>query len=88
MHIPQFIRDLKRQELSLLLFSSSSVEKKNHHHVKLFYGKTCMGGGQKKEHSVVHDILNFENMQLYYLKYNTPLLFRKKNIKIDLSKND
>ena len=70
MHIPQFIRYLKRQGLSLLLFSSSSIEKKNHQHVKLFYGKTCMGGGQKEKQSVVHNLLDFENRQLYYLKYN------------------
>jgi hypothetical protein len=88
MHTPQFIRDLKRQGLSLLLFSSSSIEKKNHHHVKLFYGKTCMGGGQKKEQSAIYDLLSFENRQLYYLKYNIPLLFKKKNIKIDLSENN
>jgi hypothetical protein len=37
MHIPQFLKDLKNQGLSLRLFSSSGVEKKNHHHVNTLF---------------------------------------------------
>src|SRR2546426_997756 len=37
MHIPQFLKELKNQALSLRLFSSSSVEKKNHHHVNIIF---------------------------------------------------
>ncbi|CAJ0839576.1 19613_t:CDS:2 [Entrophospora sp. SA101] len=69
MHIPQFLKELKNQALSLRLFSSS---------VCLFFGITCMGGGEKKQ-SAVYKILNFENRQLYYLKNNTPSSFKKKN---------
>jgi len=47
-----------------------------------------MGGGKKEKQSVVRNLLDFENRQLYYLKYNIPLLFKKKNVKINLSEDD
>ncbi|PKK61451.1 hypothetical protein RhiirC2_718407 [Rhizophagus irregularis] len=33
-HIPEFLRNLKRKNLSLRIFSTSSIEKKNHNQVK------------------------------------------------------
>lgn len=48
----------------------------------MFFGITCMGGGEKKQ-SAVYKILNFENRQLYYLKNNTPSSFKKKIIRIN-----
>ncbi|PKY59032.1 hypothetical protein RhiirA4_514176 [Rhizophagus irregularis] len=70
-HIPEFLQNLKEKNLSLWLFSTSSIEKKNHNQVQLFFGGTTMGGGIK-EKSVVHNIMEFENRQLYYLINNTP----------------
>ncbi|CAJ0843521.1 1681_t:CDS:2 [Entrophospora sp. SA101] len=46
MHILQFLKELKNQALSLHLFSSSSV--------RLFFGITCMGGGEKKQSANSH----------------------------------
>ncbi|RGB27558.1 hypothetical protein C1646_768948 [Rhizophagus diaphanus] len=59
-HIPQFLHILKSKNLQFRHFSTSSLEKKNHMHVRIFFGATTMGGGNKAN-SVVHDILIYEN---------------------------
>ncbi|PKC10463.1 hypothetical protein RhiirA5_498443 [Rhizophagus irregularis] len=78
-HIPEFLRNLKRKNLSLRIFSTSSIEKKNHNQVRLFFGGTTMGGGIRGK-SVVQDIMEFENRQLYYLLNNTPQEIQIRNI--------
>ncbi|RIB00726.1 hypothetical protein C2G38_2233229 [Gigaspora rosea] len=55
MHIPYFMRQLKKKGLSLRLFSTSSIEK-NYNQVKLFFGGTIIREG-KKQKPVVYDIL-------------------------------
>ncbi|CAJ0823681.1 16913_t:CDS:10 [Entrophospora sp. SA101] len=56
MHVPFFLRKLNNQGLSFRLFSTSSIEKKNHEQVKLFFGGTTMGGGNKTK-PVVYDMM-------------------------------
>ncbi|RIB21264.1 hypothetical protein C2G38_2177075 [Gigaspora rosea] len=80
MHIPYFMRQLKKKGLLLRLFSTSSI-KKNYNQVKLFFGETMMGGG-KKQKPVVYDILEFENQQIFYLINGTPTEITCKNINI------
>ncbi|PKK56573.1 hypothetical protein RhiirC2_799729 [Rhizophagus irregularis] len=60
-------------------FSTSSLEKKNHIHVRVFFGATTMGGGNKAN-SVVHDILIYENWQLYFLMNDIPKSIVQKTI--------
>ncbi|CAB4487455.1 hypothetical protein RhiirA5_419293 [Rhizophagus irregularis] len=55
------------------------LEKKNHMHVRIFFGATTMGGGNKAN-SVVHDILIYENRQLYFLMNDTPKSIVQKTI--------
>ncbi|GES78564.1 hypothetical protein GLOIN_2v1828103 [Rhizophagus clarus] len=85
-HIPEFLQNLKEKNLSLWLFSTSSIEKKNHNQVRLFFGGTTMGGGIKGK-SVVHDIMEFENRQLYYLINNTPQEIQMRNINAEDKEN-
>ncbi|CAB4442449.1 unnamed protein product [Rhizophagus irregularis] len=85
-HIPEFLRNLKEKNLSLRLFSTSSIEKKNHNQVQLFFGGTTMGGGIKGK-SVVHDIMEFENRQLYYLINNIPQEIQMRNINAEDKEN-
>jgi hypothetical protein len=47
--------------------------------VRLFFGGTTMGGGNEKK-SVVHDIMSFENRQLFYLINETPKEINARNI--------
>ncbi|RHZ48523.1 hypothetical protein Glove_547g43 [Diversispora epigaea] len=51
-HVPQFLHQLKKKDLSLQVFSTSSIEKKNHKQVRLFFGGTTMGGGIDGESAV------------------------------------
>ncbi|RHZ89777.1 hypothetical protein Glove_11g49 [Diversispora epigaea] len=78
-HVHQFMRQLKQKNLALRFFSTSSLEKKNHNHVRLFFGGTTMGGGIEKK-SVVHNIMSFENRQLFYLINKTPKELKVRNI--------
>ncbi|GBB88849.1 hypothetical protein RclHR1_15470004 [Rhizophagus clarus] len=77
---------INKKNLSLWLFSTSSIEKKNHNQVRLFFGGTTMGGGIKGK-SVVHDIMEFENRQLYYLINNTPQEIQMRNINAEDKEN-
>ncbi|GES87250.1 hypothetical protein GLOIN_2v1780678 [Rhizophagus clarus] len=54
--------------------------------VRLFFGGTTMGGGIKGK-SVVHDIMEFENCQLYYLINNTPQEIQMRNINAEDKEN-
>ena len=45
----------------------------------MFFGSTTMGGGNEKK-SVVHDIMSFENRQLFYLINETPKEINARNI--------
>ncbi|PKC54794.1 hypothetical protein RhiirA1_505402 [Rhizophagus irregularis] len=54
--------------------------------VRLFFGGTTMGGGIKGK-SVVHDIMEFENRQLYYLINNTPQEIQMRNINAEDKEN-
>ncbi|PKK57166.1 hypothetical protein RhiirC2_721402, partial [Rhizophagus irregularis] len=54
--------------------------------VRLFFGGTTMGGGVKGK-SVVHDIMEFENRQLYYLINNTPQEVQMRNINAEDKEN-
>jgi len=47
--------------------------------VRIFFGATTMGGGNKAN-SVVHDILIYENQQLYFLMNDTPKSIVQKTI--------
>ncbi|GBC35292.2 hypothetical protein GLOIN_2v1828103 [Rhizophagus irregularis DAOM 181602=DAOM 197198] len=85
-HVPEFLRNLKEKNLSLRIFSTSSIEKKNHNQVRLFFGRTTMGG-EIKGKSVVHDIMEFENCQLYYLINNTPQEIQMRNINAENKEN-
>ncbi|EXX62945.1 hypothetical protein RirG_157030 [Rhizophagus irregularis DAOM 197198w] len=78
-YIPQFFRILKSKNLQFKHFSTSSLEKKNHMHVWVFFGATTMGGGNKAN-SVVHNILTYENRQLYFLMNNIPKSIVQKTI--------
>ncbi|GBC36175.2 hypothetical protein GLOIN_2v1763541 [Rhizophagus irregularis DAOM 181602=DAOM 197198] len=81
-HIPEFLRKLQHKGLNMRQFSTSSIEKKNHLHVKLFFGGTTMGGGNNNNnHSVLHDIMSFENRQLYYLINDTPRCIKQRIIR-------
>ncbi|RIB26910.1 hypothetical protein C2G38_2138072 [Gigaspora rosea] len=84
-HIPAFMRSLKSEGLKLRYFSSSSLEKKNHQHVRLFFGKTTMGGG-KTQQSPVKEIQKYENRQIYFLIHNIPNSYSEKFIEIDTQK--
>ncbi|RIB28565.1 hypothetical protein C2G38_2137290 [Gigaspora rosea] len=85
-HIPLFMHQLKSKGLSLRIFSTSSIEKKNHSQVRLFFGGTTMGGGNK-ERTVVYDIMSFENRKLFYLISNTPKEITSRNINADNKEN-
>ncbi|POG60491.1 hypothetical protein GLOIN_2v1787807 [Rhizophagus irregularis DAOM 181602=DAOM 197198] len=62
-HIPEFLRKLQHKGLNMRQFSTSS---------KIIFGRTTMGGGNNSNNnSVLHDILSFENRQLYYLMNDT-----------------
>ncbi|POG53961.1 hypothetical protein GLOIN_2v1792135 [Rhizophagus irregularis DAOM 181602=DAOM 197198] len=81
-HIPEFLRKLQHKGLNMRQFSTSSIEKKNHLHVKLFFGGTTMGGrNNNNNHSVLHDIMSFENRQLYYLINDTPRCIKQRIIR-------
>uniref|UniRef100_U9UUP7 Uncharacterized protein n=1 Tax=Rhizophagus irregularis (strain DAOM 181602 / DAOM 197198 / MUCL 43194) TaxID=747089 RepID=U9UUP7_RHIID len=54
--------------------------------VRLFFGRTTMGG-EIKGKSVVHDIMEFENCQLYYLINNTPQEIQMRNINAENKEN-
>ncbi|CAB4437992.1 unnamed protein product [Rhizophagus irregularis] len=72
----------QRRGLNMRQFSTSSIEKKNHLHVKLFFGGTTMGGGNNSnDNSVLHDILSFENRQLYYLMNDTSRCIKQRIIR-------
>ncbi|RHZ84802.1 hypothetical protein Glove_74g101 [Diversispora epigaea] len=58
-HIPLFMQELLQQNLCLRWFTISGIEKKNHEHVRLFFGRTTMGGGT--EQTVAYQINSFEN---------------------------
>lgn len=81
-HIPAFIRSLKLEGLKLRYFSTSSLEKKNHQHVRLFFGKTTMGGGKTRQ-SPVKEIQKYENRQVYFLIHKIPTSYFEKTIEID-----
>ncbi|CAJ0826337.1 17211_t:CDS:2 [Entrophospora sp. SA101] len=81
MHVPFFLRNLNNQGLSFRLFSTSSIEKKNHEQVKLFFGGTTMGGGNKTK-PVVYDMMVFENRQIFYLLNKAPKEITCKSITI------
>ncbi|GBC32097.1 hypothetical protein GLOIN_2v1811412 [Rhizophagus irregularis DAOM 181602=DAOM 197198] len=71
-HIPEFLRKLCDKGLNMRQFSTLSIEKKNHLHVKLFFGGTTMGEeNSNSNHSVLHDMLSFENRLLYYIINDT-----------------
>ncbi|PKC12064.1 hypothetical protein RhiirA5_412311 [Rhizophagus irregularis] len=71
-HIPEFLRKLCDKGLNMRQFSTLSIEKKNHLHVKLFFGGTIMGEeNSNSNHSVLHDMLSFENRLLYYIINDT-----------------
>ncbi|PKK56372.1 hypothetical protein RhiirC2_800164 [Rhizophagus irregularis] len=78
-HIPQFLRILKSKNLQFNHFSTSSFEKKNHMHVWVFFGVITMRSGNKAN-SVVHDILTYENWQLYFLMNDIPKSIVQKTI--------
>ncbi|POG78942.1 hypothetical protein GLOIN_2v1766279, partial [Rhizophagus irregularis DAOM 181602=DAOM 197198] len=80
-HVSQFMRYLNQKGMVLRYFSTSSIEKKNHQQVRLFFGGTRMGGGKSKK-PVVHDILYYENRQLYYQMQDTPIRYTRKSIEI------
>lgn len=52
----------------------------------MFFGRTTMGG-EIKGKSVVHDIMEFENCQLYYLINNTPQEIQMRNINAENKEN-
>ncbi|RIB28329.1 hypothetical protein C2G38_2239583 [Gigaspora rosea] len=54
-------------------------------HVRLFFGKTTMGGG-KTQQSPVKEIQKYENRQIYFLIHNIPNSYSEKFIKIDTQK--
>ncbi|RHZ79022.1 hypothetical protein Glove_152g68 [Diversispora epigaea] len=85
-HIPEFLEKLNEKNLSIRYFSTFSLEKKNHNQVRLFFSGTTMGGGSK-EKSVVYDIMEFENRQLYYLLNDTPQKFQMQNINLNNKEN-
>ncbi|RIB17826.1 hypothetical protein C2G38_2142422 [Gigaspora rosea] len=85
-HIPIFMQQLKAKDLSLQIFSTSSIEKKNHNQVRLFFGGTTMGGGNKNN-PVVYDMLSFENRQLFYLINDVPKEFTIRNINVKNKEN-
>ncbi|RIB26203.1 hypothetical protein C2G38_2163990 [Gigaspora rosea] len=76
MHIPYFMRQLKKKGLSLRLFSTSSIEKKIITRYELRWEEV------KKQKPVVYDILEFENQQIFYLINGTPTKITCKNINI------
>ncbi|PKK65108.1 hypothetical protein RhiirC2_786616 [Rhizophagus irregularis] len=53
---------------------------------QLFFGGTTMGGGIKGK-SVVQDIMEFENRQLYYLLNNIPQEIQIRNINAEDKEN-
>ncbi|EXX71113.1 hypothetical protein RirG_081470 [Rhizophagus irregularis DAOM 197198w] len=63
------------------------IEKKNHNQVQLFFGGTTMGGGIKGK-SVVQDIMEFENRQLFYLLNNTSQEIQIRNINVEDKENN
>ncbi|RGB30423.1 hypothetical protein C1646_765376 [Rhizophagus diaphanus] len=74
-------KKIQHKGLNMRQFSTSSIEKKNHLHVKLFFGGTTMGGGNNSnDNSVLHDILSFENRQLYYLMNDTSRCIKQRII--------
>lgn len=54
--------------------------------MRLFFGGTTMGGGNEKK-SVVHNIMSFENRQLFYLINETPKEINARNIDSNKKEN-
>ncbi|PKY59562.1 hypothetical protein RhiirA4_482393 [Rhizophagus irregularis] len=59
------------KKFGIAVFFYFKYRKKNHNQVRLFFCGTTMGGGIRGK-PVVHDIMEFENRQIYYLINNTP----------------
>ncbi|RIB26853.1 hypothetical protein C2G38_2240528 [Gigaspora rosea] len=55
------------------------------HFVRLFFGKTMMGG-KKTQQSPVKEIQKYENRQIYFLIHNIPNSYSEKFIEIDTQK--
>ncbi|PKK76576.1 hypothetical protein RhiirC2_772307 [Rhizophagus irregularis] len=68
-HIPEFIQNLKEKKFGIAVFFYFKYRKKNYN--QIIFCETTMGGGIRGK-PVVHDIMEFENRQIYYLINNTP----------------